>query len=96
MKKADGNKLEGSRSEEIFLETMSMEGAASNLSEVYNYGQQLWEVIIDIVKYLSSSESHYTQSIPPLLFRWTGGLICTVFYLVYSLDPHLTSLYIIL
>lgn len=31
-------------------ETVSMEGAASNLSEVYYEEQQLWKLIMDIVR----------------------------------------------
>lgn len=34
---------------QTFLETICMEGAATNLSEVYNEEKQKWEVIIDIV-----------------------------------------------
>lgn len=34
---------------QTFLETIYMEGAATNLSEVYNEEQQMWKVIIDIV-----------------------------------------------
>ncbi len=62
----DADQLKAGNCLQLCLETISMEGAASSLSETYNEEQHLWKDIIDVIHRIStfpriSSHSSDTQ-----------------------------------